>query len=255
MKLWLLVMLFALPLAAQEQKKPENPTPLEHKLFVLKYADPRKVQELLGMLGAQAASNVELHAVSVAASHEAMPGIEEAIKKLDVPSPAPQNIELTAYYVVGNDSESAGSPVPKDLDNVIVQLKNAFPFKAYHLLDTLTLRMRSGFGASENSASEPVGTYPIKTSIRIGNATVNADNSTVKVDRLHAGASVPIEIGRFQPGVGGAATNPNNIQYSYQDLGLDADVDIKENQKVVVGRLSIGKDQALFLVLTARVVN
>jgi hypothetical protein len=243
---WLIVLLFALPLAAQEQKKTESPTPLEHRLFVLKYADPRKVQELLGMLGAQAASNVELHAVSVAASHEVMPGIEEAIKKLDVPPAAPQNIELTAYYLVGNDAEAAGG-VPKDLDSVVVQLKNAFPFKNYHLLDTMTLRMRSGFGASENSAAESIstGTQPVRTSIRIGNASVNPDRSTVKVDRLHAGATVPIV----------TSSIPNNVQFAYQELGLDADVDIKEGQKVVVGRLSMGKDQALFLVLTARVVN
>jgi hypothetical protein len=39
------------------------------------------------------------------------------------------------------------------------------------------------------------------------------------------------------------------------ELGLDADVDIKEGQTVVEGRVSMGKDQALFLVLTARVVN
>jgi hypothetical protein len=48
-----------------------------------------------------------------------------------------------------------------------------------------------------------------------------------------------------------AGTQP---QYTFQNLSLDADIDVKEGQKVVVGRLSI-HDQALFLVLTAHVVN
>jgi hypothetical protein len=238
---WLIALVLALPLAAQEQKKPENPIPLEHKLFVLKYADPRKVQELLGMLGAQAASNVELHAVSVAASHEAMQGIEEAIKKLDVATPAPQDIELTTYFLIGGSTE-VGSDVPKELDSVIVQLKNTFPFKTYRLLDTLTLRMRSGFAASANSAAGPVGPRPARIALRIGNASVNPDNYTVKIDRLHADIGIPVEVGP-------------NLRYVDQQLVLDADVDIKENQKVVVGRLGMGRDQALFLVLTAHVVN
>jgi hypothetical protein len=37
-------------------------------------------------------------------------------------------------------------------------------------------------------------------------------------------------------------------------VGLSADVDIKQGQKVVIGRVSVG-ESALFLVLTAQVVN
>jgi hypothetical protein len=239
---WLIVLLLALPLAAQEQKAPENPNPLEHKLFVLKYADPGKLQQLLGMLGAQSAFNAELHAVSITARAADMPAIEEAIKRLDVPPPAPQNIELTAYYLVGNDAEATGG-VPKDLDSVVVQLKNTFPFKTYHLLDTMTLRMRSGSESQANSAAEPPGSRAIFTNLRIGSASVSADGSTVRINRLNAGMRTPVP------------ASPSESNFNYQDLGLNADIDIKEGQKVVVGRLSMGKDQALFLVLTARVVN
>jgi hypothetical protein len=38
------------------------------------------------------------------------------------------------------------------------------------------------------------------------------------------------------------------------NLGLTTDVDIKEGQKVVIGRMGIGKDQALFLVMTVKIV-
>jgi hypothetical protein len=41
----------------------------------------------------------------------------------------------------------------------------------------------------------------------------------------------------------------------YRDTGIDQDVDVKEGQKVVVGRSSLeGPEKALFLILTARVI-
>ena len=64
---------------------------------------------------------------------------------------------------------------------------------------------------------------------------------------MKVGVRLPVPTGI--PGPGGP------VQFSYQDLGLNADVDIKEGQKVVVGRVGMSRDQALFLVLTARVVN
>jgi hypothetical protein len=41
--------------------------------------------------------------------------------------------------------------------------------------------------------------------------------------------------------------------WNYQNLGINEDMDIKEGQKVVVGRVGISRDQALFLVLSAKV--
>jgi hypothetical protein len=77
------------------------------------------------------------------------------------------------------------------------------------------------------------------TSFRIKAARVSPDGASVTLDGMKA--SIRVAMG--QPG-----------SFSYQDLGLDADVDVKAGQKVVVGRLSL-HDQALFLVLMAHVVN
>ena len=248
MKALLIALLLMLPLAAQEQKKPESeqpsrpPAPRVQKLFILKYADPVKVQSLMGVLGAAATANSELHAVAVSATAETMQAVEDAIRRLDVPAAAPQNIELTGYFLVGGDSEAAGTQVPKELEIVLAQLKNAFPFKTYRLLDTLTLRTRSGFGAQSSSSPEFVLSHPIVINFHVGSASVNAEGAA-RIDQLKAGIRMPVPAGIGQG------------QFTYQDLGLNADIDIKEGQKVVVGRLSMGKDQALFLVLTARVVN
>ncbi|HEY7391966.1 MAG TPA: secretin N-terminal domain-containing protein [Bryobacteraceae bacterium] len=240
MKYWLLALLLALPLAAQDQKKAENnppPEPRERKLFILKYADPRQVENLLRPLGVLIQANPELRALAVSAQARDMAGIEDAIKRLDVPSPTPPNIELTAYLITGSDTATSSGALPKELDPVVTQLKNAFPFKSYHLIDTLSLRTRSGDGGNANSVSQPEGLQGTAyDNISIANATLNPDGSSVKIAKLHAGI---------------------RVQFGNQmtDLGLSADVDVKEGQKVVVGRLSMGHDQALFLVLTARVAN
>ena len=255
MKPAVILLLAFLPLAAQEPKKADTPpVNLEHKLFILKYADPGKLQGLLQVLGANAVPNSELHAIAVQAKAESMPAIEDAIKRLDVPSAVPQNIELTAYYVVGGpDENTPGGPLPKDLDSVATQLKNTFAFKNYRLLDVIELRTRTGQGAdTTGSAGVANGLPTATTQFRIASGTVAADGTTIRIDRLKVGVRLPVLAGSFLSGPGGA-TIP--AQYEYRDLGLNADVDIKEGQKVVVGRIGLSKDQALFLVLTARIVN
>jgi hypothetical protein len=46
----------------------------------------------------------------------------------------------------------------------------------------------------------------------------------------------------------------SRYQWSGQNLGISTDLDIKEGQKVVVGRLGISHEQALFLVVMAKVL-
>lgn len=43
-----------------------------------------------------------------------------------------------------------------------------------------------------------------------------------------------------------------NSQWSYTDLGINSDLGLKDGQKVVVGRIGISRDQALFLLVMAR---
>ena len=244
----LLTMLLALPLAAQDEKKPE-PKPRVQRVFILKYADPARISNLLGVFGAAMTANSDLHALAVTSSPEVMPAIEDAIKRLDVPTAAPQNIELTVYYLIGGDGDASGIAPPKELDSVVAQLKNSFPFKSYRLLDTLALRSRAGQAAETSSAPGQValGSPSALIQFSIRSATLSTDGSTVRIDKMRAGMRMPVPTAG---GPTGATT-----QYQYVDLGLNADVDIKEGQKVVVGRLTVNKDQALFLVLTAGIVN
>ncbi len=246
------LLLMALPLAAQEAKKEDqksNAQPAEprvQKLFLLKYADPVQVANLLRVFNATVSPNSDMHALAVDATKPSMAAIEEAIQRLDVPSAAAKNIEMTAYLLIGG--ESAGTEagaMPKELDSVVAQLKSTFAFKSYRLLDTLALRTRVGQSASTNSTGRgtPIGqnTPAVTTEFQIRSAGIGSDETTIRIDRLNLNSRIPV-----QTGSGG--------QFGVNNVGLQADVDIKQGHKVVIGRVSVG-ESALFLVLTAQVVN
>ena len=246
------LLLIALPLAAQEAKKEDEKitaqaaAPSVQKLFLLKYADPAKVADLLRVFNASVSLNSDMHALAVKTTPgPSMAAIEEAIQRLDVPSAASKNIEMTAYLLIGG--ETAGtepSAMPKELDSVVTQLKNAFAFKSYRLLDILALRTRVGQHASTSSVGRPIqiGTNsPAPTTqFRINSAGIGSDETTVRIDGLNLNTRIPVQ---SSPG-----------QYSFSEVGLQADVDIKQGQKVVIGRVSVA-ESALFVVLTAQVVN
>jgi hypothetical protein len=246
----LAVLLMALPLAAQEEKKGETKPagPFVQKLFVLKYADPQSLEHLLQVFQARIDANRDLHVLAVSASPETMAAIEDAIKRLDVPSAAATNVDLTVFLVIGHEGESpAGSaPVPKDLDSVVTQLKSAFAFKSYSLMDVIALRTRTGQAANTTSSggAAPVGpgnaTQPVITNLKINDSGVASDGVTIRIHGLGANMKMPYS---------------NGNGFSYMDLGMNTDLDIKEGQKVVIGRLGISKDQALFLVMTAKIVQ
>lgn len=234
--------------AGQDAKKADTAQkkPQVQRLFILKYADPNQLMDLLRVFDAQVRQNADMHALAIEATPEAMRAIEDAIQKLDVPSALPKNIELTIYLLVATDAATpTGSAVPKDLDAVATQLKNTFPFKNYGLLDVMTFRTRTGQQVSTTSSggSFQIGGKPVSaiSSVRINSIGVGSDGSTVRIEKLNFDDRIPVQTG-------------SGDQFSYQNLGIQTDLDIKEGQKVVVGRLGISHEQALFLVMMAKVL-
>lgn len=248
-KIWM-VLLFALAAIAQQTTKPDKP-PKEvvQKLFILKYADPGQLRELLRVFDATVSQSGELHALTVSAPPDAMRAIEEAIQKLDVPAATPKNVEMTMFLLVATDSATAaGSTMPKDLDPVVTQLRNTFPFKSYGLLDVINFRTRTGqlVRAASSGGSLPIGNKAAEviTQLSINSIALQSDGNTLRVDRLNAQIRVPTI----------TESSGGDVKYQYIDLQMQTDLDIKEGQKAVVGRLSLTHDQALFLVMMGKVL-
>jgi len=241
--LLIVLALMALPLAAQDQKKEEPKEPQVQKLFVLKYADPNQVNNLIRPFTTNANPNEAMHAIAVSATAGAMAAIEDAIKRLDVPSAAAQDVELTAYLLVGSDSDGASTgPLPKELDSVLAQLKATFAYKNYRLGDILLMRGRTGqvnggaLNATAHGWRVPIGngsSSEVTTRFQVNQLSLSPDGA-VHVDGLRMTCSL------------GSSGAP-------YEVALNTDVDIKEGQKVVVGKMGVTQNEALFLVLMARV--
>jgi hypothetical protein len=236
MKRLMLLLVLALPLAAQTNQDPNEKI---QKLVTLKYADPRAVQNLLASFGVDTRVDENLKMIALAGRRANVMTAEDAIKQLDVPSAGHKDVDLTVYFVVASDQTSNGAdggPIPTDLQSTVATLKTTFPFKNYALLDALSLRSRSGVGAETSG----VLSGNRITQFKVGSATMEPD-SMIRLDRLKAGLRTPV------PSAEGKGV-------TYIDTGISTDVvDVKEGQKLVVGRSSVsGPDRALFLVLIAK---
>jgi Bacterial type II/III secretion system short domain len=234
-RLWLIFALVAAPLMAQ-------PAPPERgeiqKLVILKYADPQAIENLLRNFGILIRVDPRLKVITLAGPSNRVTTAEDAIKQLDIPAAAQKDIDLTVYFVVGTDqSNFTGNPIPADLQSTVAALKSTFAFKTYGLLDVLSLRTRSGAGA------ETSGQFGSRfTTFRVRSASLEG-NGMIRLDYLHAGVRNPVSAGQGK--------------IEYVDTGISTDVvDVREGQKLVVGRSSLdGPEKALFLVLIAKVAQ
>jgi hypothetical protein len=248
-KVWMVLLLALAAMAQQDTKQEKPPKQVVQKLFILKYADPGQLRELLTVFDASVRQSPELHAITVEASPEAMHAIEDAIQKLDVPAATPKNIEMTVFLLVATDTAAAaGAAIPRDLDSVVSQLKNTFPFKNYGLLDVITFHTRTGQSVRTTSSggSLQIGSKQVSVITQLGmnSVALHSDGTTLRVERLNAQFRVPVATG----------TAGGDTQFTYIDLQMQTDLDVKEGQRVVVGRLGLTHDQALFLVMVGKVL-
>jgi hypothetical protein len=234
--LWALVLMVA-PVMAQTGTDPNEQI---QRLVTLKYVDPRAVRTLLTNFGVVVQIDEQMKVIAVSGHRANVTTAEEAIKQLDVPGAAQKDVELTVYFVLGTDGPGpAGSAIPADLQSTVATLKSTFPFKNYGMLDVLSLRTRAGVPAS-TSGQLSQGRL---TSFSVNSAALEGDGTMIQLNNLRAGLKIPVV--------------DKDGKTTYLDTGLHTDVvDVKEGQKLVVGRSSLnGPDTALFLVLIAKVAQ
>jgi hypothetical protein len=144
---------------------------------------------------------------------------------------------------------SAPSPtaIPQELEPVVKQLKSMFSYKGYQLIDTEVIRVRAGQGGDASAVVDNKGPTGAKTisEMKFRSATPSVDEKgrAMRIDGLKVGLKIPI---------------PKNAkgEYTYIDTGISTDVDIREGQKVVVGKVNMdGADRASIVVLSAKVVE
>ncbi len=207
----------------------------QQRIFQLKYADTRDLENVLAIFGYKIKTDRDLHVLAVSAPADAMAAIEDAIKRLDVPAAAPKDIELTVYLVAASEQTLASDGVPSELLPVTNELKKIFAYKGFRLLDSVMLRTQPGKRAFAKGIIRQQGEGKEPYTFEVLSATVTEDpkGRLIRLDNLSLNMQVP----------GG------------DDAGVHTDITVREGQKVVVGKSNIGPDQALILVVTAKVTE
>ena len=216
------------------------------RTFRLQYADPGSISSVIAPYG-RVQSNAVLKALTITThDNNAMTEVEQVIKRFDVPPPPVQNVDVTIYLMSALGTPSSGA-VPPELEPVVKQLKNTFSYKGYQLIDTEVIRVRAGQGGEVsgvvNGAPSVDGNKTI-SQVKFRSASVSTDEKgrAIRIDGLKVGLRIPVASGEKK--------------YQYIDTGINTDVDIREGQKVVVGKANMdGSDRASIVVLTAKVVE
>ena len=220
------------------------------KVFAIKHAEVNAIGQTIRVFPVDVRENPKLRVIAVSGPPALMPTIEETIRRLDVPPPAPQNVELTVYLLLGSDQEG-GSVVP-ELDGVVKQLKTTFAFKGFRTIDTLVVRSRDKQSADVKGLANFDTDIPNPSAYVFGYraATVLSDDKgrSIRVDGLRFSAKVVVKKK--------SEAFSSVVAYDALDAGFGTDVDVREGQKVVVGKAAVGgTNTALILVITAKVLE
>jgi hypothetical protein len=216
-----------------ETRKPEPPN--QQRVFMLKYADARHVADVLAVFGYGIRADRDMHVVAVSAPAEAMSAVEDAIKRLDVPAAAPKDIDLVVYLVVASEQPSAGGELPPELQPVGNELKKIFSYKSFRLLDSILLRTQPGNRATADGVITPSGEHTTTYRFEVQPSAVTEDPNgrLIRLDNLNLSLHLPGD----------------------HSAGIHTEITVREGQRAVVGKSNIGTDQALILVVTAKVTE
>jgi hypothetical protein len=246
------------------------------RVFQLKHVDPLELLPMLHVFPVEKHANQRFKTISVSGSREMVAAVEETIRRFDVPAssqpvPLARNVDLTVHLLIGEEQPSTEAP-PAALKPVVDQLTTLFPYKGYRLAETLVMRTRDGTEghlsgmirlAKPRPEHDPRPSWrqaPYsfsfrRATIREGekaglSAAAPAPERQIRLDHLELGVDVPHAVAIF------GAPEDGKTPFEYKRVGLKTDIDVREGQKVVVGKATLdGTGQALILVVTAKVIE
>ncbi len=177
--------------------------------------------------------------VVVTGTPERVDTAEAILKQLDVAPPPPKpiaprkSIQLTAYLIVASRSEVQGTPLPKELESAVNQVASVFPYKSFNLVDAIDLRLTDNTGGLlKGIVPQGQQTFPHGGAYMLGVTRISLTEGQPELLRI------------------------NKFSLDVNDVKLETDVDLKEGQKVVVGKANIdGSSNALIVILTAKIVD
>ena len=252
--------------------RPPEPDPdpavlkaMKSKVIEIKYSNAFWLSEALrplgsGVRGASLRSTNEggLHLITIRDFPENLAAIEEAIKRQDVPTAAPQaqDVELQVQVFFASKQAAAESNVPGELQGIIKSLKGSLAYRGYTLAASFIQRWDPSSGRQIEGKGQIDGTpLALGTAKEPSQLRLRWAASPNREQQRQAGA--PLQVPKFQF----EATE----DYEYSDAKgsrsgtrtlaqMETSLTLREGEYVVVGTTMI-KDHGLIVVLSARRVN
>ncbi|MFN7648715.1 MAG: hypothetical protein ACK6DY_10445 [Acidobacteriota bacterium] len=164
--------------------------------------------------------------------------IESAIRKADVPlTPAP-NVELTFYILAGGEGANGG-PLPEDLSGVAKQVKGLLGMAGLKMVESIQIRTRAGSGGEASGVMGKSVGNPSYYQLRFGEVLVEGEPGARFLRLGHLKFGGKIAIGQ-----------------NYVETGFNTDVDLRDGQKIVIGKSSLDTSGTpFFIVVTGKVVE
>lgn len=235
----------------------DNATSNITRIVRVRYGNPQALANMAASsTGVHYQWDNSLGAIVLKGPSTAVESVEQTIRDLDIPSSMvpSKDVEITVS-VVGASNRTGLLPdgeLPDSLSAVIKQLRAVFPYKNYQLLSSMLMRSREGTKAENqglmqsfsNGTNSP---YPSPYTLVYDEANVSS---------VDGKPTVHLRNFRFSDRTRVATGAPESGQYTTSDVGLLTDVDLREGQKVVVGKANLeSSDSALFVILSARLVE
>lgn len=217
------------------------PEPLVHKLVGVTHvqtSDPR-VSALMNTLDVKATGPIGGYIV-LNGPKEAVAAAEEVLRKMDVQKPDP-DVEVTAWLIVDSRSVDGLQPLPAALASTAKQLNAVFGYSNLQLLTTIVLRTHPGDTSSTDGAvSYESGGKPVRINYNfrlrnVGRVSDTPASPMYRFSELRLMAQTP----------GGGVSQ------------INTDVEVREGQKVVIGKTSVAYEQQmpLMVVISAHAVT
>jgi len=246
---------FAQTPAQVAQTRPEDNYVTEKgfksKVFTITNRDVNQLAAVLrpllsGFKGATISANNEFKTITVRDFPENIATIEEAIKRLDMPTASRPNIELHMHVLVGFTSASyvvnPVAQIPAELKDVLAQLRGTLNYQNYELAASVVQRL----------TETPRGLRSTGTA-QISNLQQPGAPSTALPYEYHIN-----QLSLVQNAAG--APTIQIAEFSFTTMSereraqIQTALNLRDGEKVVVGTATI-KDRALIVVLTAKVLK
>ena len=201
----------------------------------------RLVNDFMHPQGAISMDNV-LKVAVLLGPEDVVTSAEALLRKFDSGAGAKSDNQVVfRFYLIEASPEGTGGPIPAEIAGAVDQMKRAFVYKSYRLLDTLLVNSRntgqsgiSGMLPAESDRADKRAYY----NLNYVSADVVDEGKAVFVRDLKLTIKIPLQ----QP----------NGSLQFADTGIDSDITVREGQKLVLGKLSAEQGRsAIFVIVTA----